>query len=141
MADVLEQGEQRQPPRAVPRAAHRRERGALAGRWGGARLIFPGSTGARGGVRGGGGRPAGPTRPLVFDVLRNDARGGREVPRHELDQFTNDLSYLYPPAKRATKFLSLCKFAQEKAVRVRKWLAQGIRADSLPEQIARMTVC
>ena len=93
------------------------------------------------GVRGGGSRPSGTTRPLLFDVLRNDPHGGREVPLHELDQFTNDLSYLYPPAKRATKFLSLCKFAQEKAVRVRKWLAQGMRADELPEQIARMTVC
>ena len=93
------------------------------------------------GVRGGGSRPSGTTRPLLFDVLRNDPHGGREVPLHELDQFTNDLSYLYPPAKRATKFLSLCKFAQEKAVRVRKWLAQGLRADALPEQIARMTVC
>ncbi len=93
------------------------------------------------GVRGGGSRPSGTTRPLLFDVLRNDAHGGREVPLHELDQFTNDLSYLYPPAKRATKFLSLCKFAQEKAVRVRKWLAQGLRADELPKQIARMTVC
>ena len=93
------------------------------------------------GVRGGGSRPSGTTRPLLFDVLRDDMHGGCEVPLHELDQFTNDLSYLYPPAKRATKFLSLCKFAQEKAVRVRKWLAQGMPADELPVQIARMTVC
>ena len=80
-------------------------------------------------------KPTGTTKPLRFVVARNDLA----IPLHDLQQQTFDLSFLDPRAKRSTKYLSVCRLAEQKALRARQYLAEG--GDPLADSLARMAVC